>query len=141
MVKIPEKYLRGLTLSERKKRTKRILEGIKSKTSNPRAYRKFPTDKGKKVRKSSYTAAFERKYGDQIKALKGDKLRKVSKVTKVPYGTLKKVYNRGLAAWRTGHRPGASQQAWGWARVYSFVMGGKTLYTSDADLATALTNK
>lgn len=134
MVKIPEKYLRGLTSSEKKKRTKRILEGMKSKTSNPRAYRPFPTDKGKKVRKSSYTAAFERKYG----VLKGDKLRKISKVTKVPYGTLKKVYNRGLAAWRTGHRPGASQQAWGWARVYSFVMGGKTRYTADADLASKL---
>ena len=134
MVKIPEKYLRGLTLSEKKKRTKRILEGMKSNTSNPRAYRPFPTDKGKKVRKSRYTAAFERKYG----VLKGDKLRKISKVTKVPYGTLKKVYNRGLAAWRTGHRPGASQQAWGWARVYSFVMGGKTRYTADADLASNL---
>jgi hypothetical protein len=138
MVKIPEKYLRGLTLSEKKKRTKRILEGMKSNTSNPRAYRPFPTDKGKKVTKSRYTAAFEREYGEQIKTLKGDKLRKISKVTKVPYGTLKKVYNRGLAAWRTGHRPGASQQAWGWARVYSFVMGGKTRYTADADLASNL---
>ena len=135
MVKIPEKYLKGLTSSERKKRTKRIIEGMKSNTRDPRAYRKFPTDKGKKVRKSGYTAAFERKYGEQIKILKGDKLRKVSKVTKVPHGILKKVYNRGLAAWRTGHRPGASQQAWGWARVYSFVMKGKTRYTADADLA------
>ncbi len=141
MVKIPEKYLRGLTLSERKKRTKRILEGMKSKTNDPRAYRKFPTDKGKKVRKSSYTAAFERKYGAQIKTLKGDKLRKVSKVTKIPLRIIKKVYDRGLAAWRTGHRPGASQQAWGWARVYSFAMKGKTYYTADADLAAALTNR
>jgi hypothetical protein len=45
------------------------------------------------------------------------------------------VYNRGMAAWRTGHRPGASQQAWGMARVHSFVMKGKTYRTADADLA------
>jgi|DEB0MinimDraft_6_1074348.scaffolds.fasta_scaffold06609_4 hypothetical protein len=136
MVKIPERYLRGLSPSEKKRRIKRIKEGIKSNKNDPRAYRPFPTDKGKKVRKSRYTAAFERKYGNTYK---GEKLRWVSKVTRVPYGTLKKVYDRGLAAWRTGHRPGASQQAWGWARVYSFVMGGKTRYTADADLASKLT--
>jgi hypothetical protein len=136
MVKIPERYLRGLSPSEKKRRIKRIKEGIKSNKNDPRAYRPFPTDKGKKVRKSRYTAAFERRYGNTYK---GEKLRWVSKVTMVPYGTLKKVYDRGLAAWRTGHRPGASQQAWGWARVYSFVMGGKTRYTADADLASKLT--
>jgi hypothetical protein len=136
MVKIPERYLSGLSPPEKKRRIKRIKEGIKSNKNDPRAYRPFPTDKGKKVRKSRYTAAFERRYGNTYK---GEKLRWVSKVTRVPYGTLKKVYDRGLAAWRTGHRPGASQQAWGWARVYSFVMGGKTRYTADADLASKLT--
>lgn len=134
MVRVPEKYLRGLTLDERKRRTRRIIAGVKSNKNDPKAYRPFPTDKGKKVRKSSYTAAFERKYAKQLKDLKGTKLGKVSKVTKVPLRVLKKVYARGLAAWRTGHRPGASQQAWGWARVYSFVMGGKTRFTADADL-------
>jgi hypothetical protein len=49
--------------------------------------------------------------------------------------TLKTVYNRGMAAWRTGHRPGASAQAWGMARVHSFAMKGKTYRTADADLA------
>ena len=131
---VPAKYLSGLSESENKRRIKRIREGMKSNSRDPKAYRPFPTDKGKKVRKSSYTAAFERKYGNQLKDVKGDKLKKVSKVTKIPYGTLKKVYNRGLAAWRTGHRPGASQQAWGWARVYSFAMKGKTYYTADSDL-------
>ena len=40
-----------------------------------------------------------------------------------------------MAAWRTGHRPGASQQAWAYARVSSFLTKGKTYYTADADLA------
>ena len=131
---VPAKYLSGLSESEKKRRIKRIREGMKSKSNDPRAYRPFTTDKGKKVRKSGYTAAFEKKYSEKLKGLKGDKLKKVSKVTKIPYKTLKTVYDRGLAAWRTGHRPGASQQAWGWARVYSFVMKGKTYFTADSDL-------
>jgi len=44
------------------------------------------------------------------------------------------VYDRGLAAWRTGHRPGATAQAWAYARVHSFVMKGKTYYTADKNL-------
>lgn len=136
MVYLPKKYLAGLTPSETRRRIARILVGSKTNHRDPKAYRPFPTDKGKKVRKSRYTAAFEKKYGEKLKGLKGDKLRKVAKVTNIPYKTLKTVYDRGLAAWRTGHRPGASQQAWGWARVYSFAMKGKTYYTADADLTT-----
>ena len=135
---IPYKYIAKLKPLEIEKRIKRMIQGAKSNHRDPKAYRPFPTDKGKKVRKSRYTAAFEKKYGEKLKGLKGDKLRKVAKVTKIPYKTLKTVYDRGLAAWRTGHRPGASQQAWGWARVYSFVMKGKTRYTADADLASSL---
>ena len=47
---------------------------------------------------------------------------------------LKKVYDRGVAAWRTGHRPGTTPQQWGFARVNSFITGGKTRTTADADL-------
>jgi hypothetical protein len=39
-----------------------------------------------------------------------------------------------MAAWRTGHRPGATQQQWGYARVHSFLLCGKTHYTTDSDL-------
>lgn len=54
----------------------------------------------------------------------------------MPYGILKKVYDRGMAAWRTGHRPGANQQQWAFARVNSFVTKGKgTWGKADADLA------
>ena len=62
------------------------------------------------------------------------KLKDISKVTGIPLKTLKTVYDRGLAAWRTGHRPGASPQAWAYARVHSFVVKGKTYYTADKDL-------
>jgi len=52
----------------------------------------------------------------------------------ISLGILKKVYSRGVAAWRTGHRPGTTPQQWGMARVYSFVVGGKTRTTADKDL-------
>lgn len=62
-------------------------------------------------------------------------LKKKAKKTGYSYGTLKKVYDRGVAAWRTGHRPGTTPQQWGMARVNSFVTGGKTAKTADKDLA------
>ena len=54
----------------------------------------------------------------------------------ISYGILKKVYDRGLAAWRTGHRPGANQQQWGYARVNAFLTKGEgTWGNADKDLA------
>ena len=52
----------------------------------------------------------------------------------VSVGTLRKVYKRGVAAWRTGHRPGTTPQQWGMARVNSYIMKGKTYHTADKDL-------
>src|SRR5210317_879679 len=52
----------------------------------------------------------------------------------VPYGILKTVYDRGMAAWKGGHRPGTTPQQWAFARVNSFLTGGKTRTTADADL-------
>lgn len=50
-----------------------------------------------------------------------DALKKKAAKSGVSYGTLKKVYNRGVAAWRTGHRPGTTPQQWGYARVNAFI--------------------
>ena len=116
----PLKYFRGLqTLSNVETRYKKMLK---------RDYTKFRTDEGRKTKTSSYTQKFRKMYPG-VKSLP-----EISKATKIPLKTLKTVYNRGLAAWRTGHRPGASPQAWGYARVHSFVVKGKTYYTADADL-------
>ena len=126
---IPSKYLQGLTRRMKRTRTREITRRAKMSFKNPKAYRPFTTDTGVKTRKSSYTERFHRKYP----GVTG--LPAIAKATGVPLSTLKTVYDRGMAAWRTGHRPGASQQAWGMARVYSFVLKGKTYHTADADLA------
>jgi hypothetical protein len=116
----PLKYFRGLrTLREVETRYTKMLK---------KDYRDFKTDKGQKTKTSSYTQKFRKMYPG-VKSLP-----EISKATHIPLGTLKTVYNRGLAAWRTGHRPGASPQAWAYARVHSFVTKGKTYYTADADL-------
>lgn len=52
----------------------------------------------------------------------------------IPYSILKQVYDRGMAAWNKSHRPGAGQHQWAFARVNSFITGGKTRTTADADL-------
>jgi hypothetical protein len=54
----------------------------------------------------------------------------------MPYGILKKVYDRGMAAWKTGHRPGTTPQQWAFARVNSFTTkSAGTWGKADKDLA------
>jgi|TARA_Y200000002_G_scaffold141983_1_gene117235 hypothetical protein len=116
----PLKYFRGLSsLKNVETRYKKMLK---------KDYKPFKTDKKAETRTSSYTLKFRKKYPGVTK------LKDISKVTGIPLKTLKTVYDRGLAAWRTGHRPGASPQAWAYARVHSFVVKGKTYYTADKNL-------
>ena len=65
-----------------------------------------------------------------------DALKKKASKSGVSYGTLKKVYDRGVAAWRTGHRPGTTPQQWGYARVNAFITKKKAgNLNHDKDLA------
>lgn len=125
----PKKYFQGLTRKQNLQRKRSATRRAKMSFKNPKAYVPFKTDKGVKTRKSSYTERFHKKYPG-VKSLP-----EIAKATGIPKSILDQVYDRGMAAWRTGHRPGASQQAWGMARVHSFVMKGKTWRTADADLA------
>jgi hypothetical protein len=43
----------------------------------------------------------------------------------VSTSTLQKVYNRGVAAWKSGHRPGTTPQQCGHARVNAFLVKKK----------------
>src|SRR5210317_1128155 len=63
-------------------------------------------------------------------------LQKKADKSGMPYSILKKVYDRGMAAWKSGHRPGASQQQWAFARVNSFITKSSgTWGGADKDLA------
>ena len=63
-------------------------------------------------------------------------LKKKADKTGISVGILKQVYKRGVAAWRTGHRPGTTPEQWGHARVNSFITKGSgTWGKADKDLA------
>ena len=61
---------------------------------------------------------------------------KKSEKSGMSYSILKKVYDRGMAAWKTGHRPGTTPQQWAMARVNSFTTkSAGTWGKADKDLA------
>lgn len=125
----PAKYFKGLTRKQNLQRKRSATRRTKMSFTNPKAYVPFKSDKGAKTRRSSYTQRFHKKYPD------AKTIPEIAKATGISKSVLDEVYNRGMAAWRTGHRPGASQHAWGMARVHSFAMKGKTYRTADADLS------
>lgn len=57
-------------------------------------------------------------------------LKKKSEKTGVPVSYLRIIMRRGMAAWKSGHRPGAGQQQWGYARLASFLTGKPTTWGS-----------
>ena len=76
------------------------------------------------------------KFSTHQELFENEGLKKKSAKSGISYGTLKKVYNRGMAAWKTGHRPGTTPQQWAMARVNSYIGKGKgTYYGADSDLS------
>jgi len=99
-----------------------------------------------KAKKDRQTAWSQGKPFDTLKALgygkaNEEKKKKTGLAAKaeksgMPIGILRKVYNRGMAAWKTGHRPGTTPQQWAMARVNSFVTKSSgTWGKADKDLA------
>lgn len=125
----PEKYYRGLSAKKKTQRRREIKKFGALDWKDPAAYVGFKTDRGVKTRKSHYTADWYKLF-PEAKSLEAK-----AKATGVPLKYIQASYNRGMAAWRTGHRPGATQQQWGYARVHSFLLKGKTFHTTDSDLA------
>ena len=104
------------------------------------------------IAKDLSDADFKKRYGDRWKEVKMgvatnmakkeevelnekvEGLVKKSEESGISYSILKKVYDRGMAAWNTSHRPGVGQHQWAFARVNSFISGGTTRKTTDSDL-------
>jgi hypothetical protein len=92
---------------------------------------------------------YNKKYG--FKLSDGHSLDDIAKKTKIKKSILQSVYNRGTGAWKTniasvrlksGKKDASAprsakmtKEQWSMARVYSFVMGGRTQKTADKDLA------
>jgi hypothetical protein len=123
-----KKYLGTLKGAAREARASEILHRREHRSNAP-----FKTDKGQQTKKSSHAVKFAQKYGRAPHDVAD-----AARLAKVSERVLNEVYARGMAAWQTGHRPGASQHAWAMARVESFLTGGPTSKTADADLARKL---
>ena len=124
----PTRYFSGLSTAKKTQRKKELSKRSKLSWKTAKAYLPFKTDKGVKTKKSKYSLEWKKRFPD-VKSIEG-----ASKATGVPESAIRKSYNRGIAAWRTGHRPGATKEQWGVARYRSMLLCGKTHYTADSDL-------
>jgi plasmid maintenance system antidote protein VapI len=107
---------------------------------------RYGKEKGDAVRFGTATNMVKKKLGMNedrrlyVETIAG--LKKKAEKSGMPYSILKKVYDRGMAAWKSGHRPGASQQQWAFARVNSFVTKSSgTWGGADKDLAKQVRGK
>ena len=127
-----------MSKSTKDKRDAHFNKGRAKDDDDPSAYKPAPGDKSAKTKPSKYTQAMKKKFPDLYKETveeNADKsLAKKAEASGISVSILKQVYKRGVAAWRTGHRPGTTPEQWGHARVNSFISGGKTRTTGDADL-------
>ena len=133
----PKKYYKTLSKSEKEKRAAHFAKQDYKKSDDNDDYKPAPGDKGAKTKPSKFTKKFKQMYGEvnQIdEKIKG--LENKAKKSGMPYGILKKVYDRGMAAWKGGHRPGTTPQQWAFARVNSFTTKSSgTWGKADKDLA------
>lgn len=124
----PKKYFKGLSTRNKTQRKREIQKYGALHWKDPKAYVGFRTNRGVQTKHSSYTEQWNALF-PTVKSLEAR-----AEATGVPLEEIRESYNRGMAAWRTGHRPGATQQQWGYARVSSFLLCGKTHFTTDSDL-------
>ena len=140
-------YMKGLSKSTADKRQAQFNKQTKMDDDNPAAYKPAPGDKTAKTKPSKHTKKFKAMFGEfadhitfedfMVKEGGSDAaLKKKADKSGMPLGILKQVFNRGVAAWRTGHRPGTNPTQWGLARVNSFVTKSSgTWGKADKDLA------
>lgn len=126
-------YYTGLSKATASKREKHFAKNAKKDDDDDSAYTPAPGDKTAETKPSKYTKEYQKRFDESASPV-SKALRKKSEDSGIDYSILKDVYDRGHAAWRTGHRPGTTPEQWGLARVNSFIVGGKTRQTTDSDL-------
>ena len=132
----PKKYVAGLSDKEKKSHDRHLEKQGKKSDSDKSAYKQSPADKVAKTKPSKHTNKFKQMYGEDYLNEKIKGLENKAKKSGMPYSILKKVYDRGMAAWKGGHRPGTTPQQWAFARVNSFTTKSSgTWGKADSDLA------
>lgn len=146
--KVPAKYVKGLK-DKGEYGSKESMKKEIDKFSGKDVYKKdwkadFKDGKRIKTKKGAATKAFDNKFGDVDETkLEEDTDKGISNKSKksgIPAYILRQVYNRGKAAWNSGHRPGVSQEQWAYGRVNSFITGVGGSRKADKDLWTKVKN-
>ena len=123
----PSDYFEGLDEETARLREKEMERRKKRQEETGEVdYSPLPGDEVEK--KSKARLAGEEKIREEIKKPgKDEYIRAASKVSGVSKKIIEEVYDKGLAAWATsGHRPGATAQAWARARVAAFLFDSKS---------------
>jgi len=148
---LKDTYKKGLTADEQSKAKSTIKKtmakakegGVSAKElykdwESDKSFNKRLKDSGKEMPKSPATDAYKKMYGDHSEGdedfAEGAALKNKAKDSGIPLGILRKVYAKGMAAWRSGHRPGVGAQQWALGRVNSFITGSGGARKADADL-------
>ena len=128
---LPKKYVAGLSSEKAAARAAHFRRMRNRSDSDPEAYKPAPGDKDAETTPSKYTLRVRNlMMGEESKLSLSAKAKK----TGISLSTLKTIFRRGVAAWKSGHRPGTTPQQWGHARVNSYISKGKTYHTADSDL-------
>jgi hypothetical protein len=139
---LPSPYKKGLTGEEQdiaKREAKRTVKKAESgETPAEDLYKDWESDKkfrkrNPEIPKSEATKAYERMFSEKDSGT-DTALKEKSKASGIPVSVLREVFQRGMAAWRTGHRPGVAPQQWALGRVNSFITGEGEARRADEDL-------
>jgi hypothetical protein len=139
--RLPDSYRKGLTPEEQriaKREAEETMEKAKKKSvSSKELYKDWESDKKfrkrqKKVPKSPATKAYEDMFAETSGT--DTALKNKSRESGIPLRILRQVFKRGMAAWRSGHRPGVAPQQWALGRVNSFITGKGGARKADSDL-------
>ena len=153
----PDPYMTGLDDKTKEKKKDQMKKQAEMPDNDDSAYKELPGDKEARekgqVKTSKHVKKYHELYGDKENESLDEAeqstdrspiaddaietgLKKKAEETGVPIGIIRAVMRRGMAAWKTGHRPGANEQQWGYARVNSFLTKSKGTWSgADKDLA------
>lgn len=155
-LKESKKYYKGVDSEDKDNREAQFKKQTSKSDNSDSAYKDAPGDEEARedgdVKTSKHTKKYNKLYKKESvnedkksEGLNGSKiddaaiekgLEKKKEESGVDMDILRTIMKRGLAAWKTGHRPGANQQQWGYARINSFLTKGSgTWGKADKDMA------
>jgi hypothetical protein len=119
----PAQYFTGLDEKTKRERESVIEQRQEEGITGSKLYEDLPGDEDAKTKPSKYTNHPKvKELREEMKeSTKEEFIRAAAKVSGVDKDIIEEVYDKGLKAWTSGHRPGASAMQWAIARVYAFL--------------------